>query len=127
MRPSPKEIVDLAKQIMDLEEALANLRLKWDAYFPDDSPTQLELPKNTPARRRVGGKPRQPDSLQGRILTTMETEPAKTFTADDLASILSADRIKVANTLAKLAYKKKIHSRGRGIYSVEEYKHGFAA
>ena len=113
MRPEPREIVALANAIVKAEEDLAALRAKWDMYFP------LEAPASVPTPPKKGGKTRQSNSLQGKLMDFFEKNPEMSFTAADVASIVHEDRKKVASNLAKLAYKKKIQTRHRGIYHFE--------
>jgi hypothetical protein len=119
MKPEPKEIIDLANQILAAEETVKRLRLKWDSYFSGtvSSPSKAIRP----IRRKAAGRAIQPDSLQGSITLAMEAEPFKTFTAAYFSEKLNADINKVRNTLARLAYKGKIHSNTKGVYSASEH------
>jgi hypothetical protein len=119
MRAEPKDIVALGNAILKAEEDLAALRAKWDIYFPPDTPVQAATPISTatpaPAPKK-GGRARQPNSLQGRIMDLFEKNSNTPFSADDVASIIHADRKKVAGILAKLAYTKKLQTHTRGLY-----------
>jgi hypothetical protein len=126
MRPEPKEIVDLANAIVKAEEYLAGLRAKWDAYFPLDMPPQSATPVIASVPKK-GGRSRQPGSLQGSIMELFEKNPGRSYSADDVATIVRADRKKVAGNLAKLAYKKKLRTHTRGLYVLEDPQSQVAA
>lgn len=116
--PSPEEVIQLAKQIVDTKAALAILQSKWDSYFAS-SPQHDGLFPNVqvpPIEPRKGGRKPDASSVTGRVLSLINSDPQAHFDASDVQRALGIDKKQAERTLFKLYGAKKIAKFSRGNY-----------
>lgn len=108
--PNPRDIRQLADEILIAEENLASLRRRWDAVFGNVEPV-LEL---VPEKNR-GGRPTSEDGLSGRVLTHINTHDGD-WNMESVSRALHADKRRVATALYNLYKAKRIARGTRGNY-----------
>jgi hypothetical protein len=113
--PNPEEVLKLAKEIVDTKAALASLQSKWDGYF-GSSPVASGSHGAASAAPRKGGRKPDADSVTGRVLAFINSDPLAHFDAADIQRGVGIDKKQAERTLFKLYAAKKIGKFSRGNY-----------
>ena len=114
--PNPEEVLQLAKQIVDMKAALSSLQSRWDGYFASSSSTNGVVPLALPPESRRGGRKPDATSVTSRVLAFINSDPLAHFDAADVQRGLGISKKQAERTLFKLYATKKIGKHSRGNY-----------
>lgn len=99
--PDPKYVVELANRLSSARDELAQLESEWIALFNQHGP-RTDVPFSA--------------SLSERIVDLLEIDPARSYTATEVALSLSAKESSVASILSRLVKEDKLEKRGHSSY-----------
>ena len=113
MSPDPRTVLQLAKEIVDAEEALKSLQHRWEELFESDSARDAIVEHNAKlvSHRDI--------SFASKVENLLLSSPNDFFSIKMVASMLDTDSLKVGRTLFRLANTGKIENRGRGLYQAK--------
>ena len=104
--PNPREVLELARVILEMEENLTALRAQWNAMFT--ASVEVKEPK-------ANGRPTSDNSVSAKVLAMINSDPLQHWDTESMTSKLGAERYTVASALYNLYIARKIarHSRGK--------------
>ena len=98
--PQPEEVIELAQELRDARNRVAELEARWNAFFSQAQPVPVVTVQ----------------FLKPRIIKYLESNPKNSYTLAQVSVALSAKENSVGPYLAELVKDGKIERRGRGLY-----------
>jgi hypothetical protein len=123
--PNPREVLDLANEIVKAEDHLSTLKQRWEVLFAGQS----RFTANGEAailQPKKPGRPARSGSLSSMVLALINSGTTEFYDVNYISQTLSADRERVSNTLHNLVVAKKINRVRRGIYAPLNYRNEIA-
>jgi hypothetical protein len=114
--PNPEEVLQLAKQIVDVKATLAALQSKWDGYFASSPVAANGVAIPVSAEPRRGGRKPDADSVTGRVVAFINSDPLAHYDAGDISRGLGIEKKQAELILFKLYANKRIGKHSRGNY-----------
>jgi hypothetical protein len=114
--PNPQEVLKLAADMVEAQNVLTSLQIKWASLFNGSSPpAPIEI---RPSERKGGRKP-DPDGTTSRVLKAIEDSPNEHFDSELLHRKLGIERKKIERALYNLYTAEKIEKHSRGNYEAK--------
>ena len=106
--PNPREVLELAAEIVRTEETLTELKRKWDGLFG--------ITETAPTSKSVGGRPVRENSVASQVLMLIDSQPSKQWDTESICRTLRSEKEPVASALYNLFVAKKVNRVDRGKY-----------